>query len=156
MSALAWGREGGWGGVTRRRETAVCEFQVTMGEDIRGRIGVLTGDVWVTSAETISATWARVFASLTVATILLTAAADSSSPLGCSTMVTPRYLSWNTMPSSRVSLVSVQFSGSSAEMRGEDMVTTLYDRRRRVSEALPQSTCVVTDLDTAAATPCPH
>lgn len=50
---------------------------------------------------------------LTVATILLTAAADSSSPLGCSTMVTPRYLSWNTMPSRRVSRVSVQFSGSS-------------------------------------------
>lgn len=53
--------------------------------------------------------------SLTVATILLTAAADSSSPLGCSTIVTPRYLSWNTMPSRRVSLVSVQFSGSSAD-----------------------------------------
>lgn len=54
---------------------------------------------------------------LTVATILLTAAADSSSPLGCSTIVTPRYLSWNTMPSRRVSLVSVQFSGSSADER---------------------------------------
>lgn len=53
-------------------------------------------------------------ACLTVATILLTAAAESSSPLGCSTIVTPRYLSWNDMPSSRVSLVSVQFSGSSA------------------------------------------
>lgn len=53
--------------------------------------------------------------SLTVATILLTAAADCSSPLGCSTIVTPRYLRWNVMPSSRVSLVSVQFSGSSAE-----------------------------------------
>lgn len=52
---------------------------------------------------------------LTVATILLTAAADSSSPLGCSTIVTPRYLSWNAMPSRRVSLVSVQFSGSSAD-----------------------------------------
>lgn len=54
------------------------------------------------------------FVSLTVATILLTAAADSSSPLGCSTIVTPRYLRWKTMPSNRVSLVSVQFSGSSA------------------------------------------
>lgn len=53
---------------------------------------------------------------LTVATILLTAAADSSSPLGCSTIVTPRYLRWKTMPSNRVSLVSVQFSGSSARL----------------------------------------
>ena len=57
---------------------------------------------------------------LTVATMRFTAAADSSSPLGCSTMVTPRYFSWNTMPSSRVSLVSVQFSGSSVERRGEE------------------------------------
>lgn len=32
------------------------EFQVTMGGDIGERIVVLTGDVWVTSAETISAT----------------------------------------------------------------------------------------------------
>lgn len=56
---------------------------------------------------------------LTVATILLTAAADSSSPFGCSTSVTPRYFSWNAMPSSRVSRVSVQFSGSSAGGFGE-------------------------------------
>lgn len=50
---------------------------------------------------------------LTVATILLTAAADSSSPLGLSTSVMPRYLRLKTMPSSRVSRVSVQFSGNS-------------------------------------------
>ncbi len=63
---------------------------------------------------------------LTVATILLTAAADSSSPLGCSTIVTPRYLSWTVMPSRRVSLVSVQFSGSSADERHAP-VTLLLD-----------------------------
>lgn len=50
---------------------------------------------------------------LTVATILLTAAADSSSPLGLSTSVIPRYLRLKTMPSSSVSRVSVQFSGNS-------------------------------------------
>lgn len=50
---------------------------------------------------------------LTVATILLTAAADSSSPLGRSTSVIPRYLRLKTMPSSSVSRVSVQFSGNS-------------------------------------------
>lgn len=51
---------------------------------------------------------------LTVATILLTAAADSSSPLGRSTSVMPRYLRLKIMPSSRVSRVSVQFSGNSS------------------------------------------
>lgn len=49
---------------------------------------------------------------LAVATILLTAAADSSSPLGRSTSVMPRYLRVKSMPSSSVSRVSVQFSGS--------------------------------------------
>lgn len=54
---------------------------------------------------------------LTVATILLTAAAESSSPFGCSTNVMPRYLRLNSTPSSSVSRVSVQFSGSSNEAR---------------------------------------
>lgn len=54
---------------------------------------------------------------LTVATILLTAAADSSSPLGCSTSVMPRYLRLKSIPSSSVSRVSVQFSGSSGQRR---------------------------------------
>lgn len=49
----------------------------------------------------------------TVATTLLMAAAESSSPFGCSTSVIPRYLRLKVIPSSRVSLVSVQFSGSS-------------------------------------------
>lgn len=52
---------------------------------------------------------------LTVATILLTAAAESSSPLGCSTSVMPMYLRLKSIPSSSVSRVSVQFSGSSRE-----------------------------------------
>lgn len=56
---------------------------------------------------------ARGIWALTVATILLTAAADSSSPLGRSTSVIPRYLRLKTMPSSSVSRVSVQFSGNS-------------------------------------------
>lgn len=50
---------------------------------------------------------------LTVATILLTAAAERSSPLGSSTSVMPMYFRLKSIPSSRVSLVSVQFSGSS-------------------------------------------
>ena len=54
---------------------------------------------------------------LTVATILLTAAADISSPLGCSTSVMPRYLRLKIIPSSNVSRVSVQFSGSSGRER---------------------------------------
>lgn len=41
-------------------------------------------------------------------------AADAmSSPLGWPTRVMPRYFTLNTIPSSKVSLVSVQFSGSS-------------------------------------------
>lgn len=50
---------------------------------------------------------------LTVATILRMAAEAMSSPLGWPTSVMPRYLTLNTIPSSRVSLVSVQFSGNS-------------------------------------------
>lgn len=60
----------------------------------------------------IPGSWPPVW-TLTVATILLTAAADSSSPLGLSTNVIPRYLRLKTMPSSSVSRVSVQFSGNS-------------------------------------------
>lgn len=67
----------------------------------------------VTEAEgAIPGSWPPVW-TLTVATILLTAAADSSSPLGLSTNVIPRYLRLKTMPSSSVSRVSVQFSGNS-------------------------------------------
>ncbi len=55
---------------------------------------------------------------LTVATILLTAAAESSSPLGWSTRVMPRCRMLKVIPSRRVSLVSVQFSASSGA-RGE-------------------------------------
>lgn len=51
---------------------------------------------------------------LTVAKILLTAAADCSSPLGWSTSVMPRWRRLKVMPSRMVSRVSVQFSGSSA------------------------------------------
>lgn len=54
-------------------------------------------------------------AGLTVAAILLTAAADSSSPLGCSTSVMPKYFRLKSIPSRRVSRVSVQFSGSSVQ-----------------------------------------
>lgn len=54
---------------------------------------------------------------LTVATILFTAAAESSSPLDSCTSVMPKYFSWKTIPSNRVSRVSVQFSGSSLEKR---------------------------------------
>ncbi len=50
---------------------------------------------------------------LTVATILLIAAAAMSSPLGWPTRVMPKYFTLNTIPSKSVSLVSVQFSGSS-------------------------------------------
>ncbi len=50
---------------------------------------------------------------LTVVTILLIAAAAMSSPLGWPTRVMPRYFTLNTIPSKSVSLVSVQFSGSS-------------------------------------------
>lgn len=56
---------------------------------------------------------------LTVATILLTAAADCSSPLGWSTSVMPRWRRLNVMPSKMVSRVSVQFSGSSARRRAK-------------------------------------
>lgn len=55
-----------------------------------------------------------------MATILRMAAEAMSSPLGCPTRVIPRYLTLNTMPSSRVSLVSVQFSGSSASTTRQD------------------------------------
>lgn len=78
--------------------------------------------------------------SLTVATILLTAAAESSSPLGCSTIVTPRYFSWNTIPSRRVSRVSVQFSGSSANEKNTNdsfvhqNTTNVCTRRGRQGE----------------------
>jgi len=51
---------------------------------------------------------------LTVATILFTAAADSSSPLGWSTSVMPRRRRLKVTPSMTASRVSVQFSGSSA------------------------------------------
>lgn len=54
-----------------------------------------------------------------MATILLTAAADSSWPLGWSTSVMPRCQRLKVMPSRMVSRVSVQFSGSSAEFRGK-------------------------------------
>lgn len=54
---------------------------------------------------------------LTVTTILLTAAADRSSPLGWSTSVMPRWRRLKVMPSKMVSRVSVQFSGSSEDKR---------------------------------------
>lgn len=103
----------------------------------------LTGDL---AAQTGQVFVGRV--GLTVATILLTAAADNSSPLGCSTIVTPRYFSWNTMPSSRVSRVSVQFSGSSGERERE--------RARKIKTihsfaALPFSHCTFTSFKVWAA-----
>lgn len=52
---------------------------------------------------------------LTVMTILFTAAADRSSPLGWSTRVMPRWWRLKVMPSKIVSRVSVQFSGSSGD-----------------------------------------
>lgn len=52
---------------------------------------------------------------LTVVTILFTAAADRSSPLGWSTRVMPRWRRLKVMPSKIVSRVSVQFSGSSGD-----------------------------------------
>lgn len=54
---------------------------------------------------------------LTVAIILFTAAADRSSPLGWSTSVMPRWRRLKVMPSKIISLVSVQFSGSSLEKK---------------------------------------
>lgn len=54
----------------------------------------------------------------TVATILFTAAADSSSPLGWSTSVMPRWQRLKVIPSKMVSRVSVQFSGSSTTKKG--------------------------------------
>lgn len=58
---------------------------------------------------------------LTVATILRMAAEAMSSPLGWPTRVIPRYFTLNTIPSSRVSLVSVQFSGSSGWTKRQDV-----------------------------------
>lgn len=57
---------------------------------------------------------------LTVATILRMAAEAMSSPLGWPTSVIPRYFTLNTIPSSSVSFVSVQFSGSSDERNAQD------------------------------------
>lgn len=51
----------------------------------------------------------------TVMTILFTAAADRSSPLGWSTRVMPRWRRLKVKPSMMVSRVSVQFSGSSGD-----------------------------------------
>lgn len=50
-----------------------------------------------------------------MATILRMAAEAMSSPLGWPTRVIPRYFTLNTIPSNRVSFVSVQFSGSSGK-----------------------------------------
>lgn len=50
-----------------------------------------------------------------MATILRMAAEAMSSPLGWPTIVIPRYFTLNTIPSNRVSFVSVQFSGSSGK-----------------------------------------
>lgn len=64
---------------------------------------------------------------LTVVTILRMAAEAMSSPLGWPTRVMPRYFTLNTIPSSSVSLVSVQFSGSSGgtKRKGIGIQTTL-------------------------------
>ena len=83
-----------------------------MGQAQAPVIQILPGDKDTGTGGAVPGSWPAVWA-LTVATILLTAAADSSSPLGRSTSVIPRYLRLKTMPSSSVSRVSVQFSGNS-------------------------------------------